>query len=565
MNFNNFIKLIIIEVMNNDAALKEYADSNKDSRIDVLLSKLIVFPHPRTENVLKRIEESNEPVNIDIPINEYHYGFVSSESMSILNMFSENSENDYGYSPDNVRRLIREATELNRYDAYSNMSKIAKNIRLTDSSIKVRTWDDITVNLEISDLVKVKLEIEMNNALFHMSDDSEDIISFIKDNQEDFVMTSALLNTLKISDYMATLNARKREVISFLSSDHMRTRMNRYLSAASVNLDEIINTSSNIAFSKRPYIAFKKSLAMFAAYLKIYPDITCRPGYSVLNLPTMSNFMNGMLHGYAVGDTLGAVLQRAQSSLIKDTHLISVLMQVMYRASLNNMELFDAVAELNDMVITDASVNMVLRGNVIGNERVMAAEADPSEKREKVEFNIRENATMQDFIDGNIDASAIGDYCAMYLSESINDPTEKEEKMGRLESIKYKARNFNIDRKRKKYHLLLNEISKDISLVESGTTELLTVIEKNNLIRKAHALKAEIIKTRENAKSLEDEDLMELIDERINYVDAVIVKIQGRNVRQERKGISFHLEKDMTDVLRASQGRSSSGNNDTYE
>lgn len=58
---------------------------------------------------------------------------------------------------------------------------------------------------------------------------------------------------------------------------------------------------------------------------------------------------------------------------------------------------------------------------------------------------------------------------------------------------------------------------------------------------------------------------MELIDERINYVDAVIVKIQGRNVRQERKGISFHLEKDMTDVLRASQGRSSSGNNDTYE
>ncbi len=565
MNFNNFIKLIIIEVMNNDAALKEYADSNKDSRIDVLLSKLIVFPHPRTENVLKRIEESNEPVNIDIPINEYHYGFVSSESMSILNMFSENSENDYGYSPDNVRRLIREATELNRYDAYSNMSKIAKNIRLTDSSIKVRTWDDIIVNLEISDLVKVKLEIEMNNALFHMSDDSEDIISFIKDNQEDFVMTSALLNTLKISDYMATLNARKREVISFLSSDHMRTRMNRYLSAASVNLDEIINTSSNIAFSKRPYIAFKKSLAMFAAYLKIYPDITCRPGYSVLNLPTMSNFMNGMLHGYAVGDTLGAVLQRAQSSLIKDTHLISVLMQVMYRASLNNMELFDAVAELNDMVITDASVNMVLRGNVIGNERVMAAEADPSEKREKVEFNISENATMQDFIDGNIDASAIGDYCAMYLSESINDPTEKEEKMGRLESIKYKARNFNIDRKRKKYHLLLNEISKDISLVESGTTELLTVIEKNNLIRKAHALKAEIIKTRENAKSLEDEDLMELIDERINYVDAVIVKIQGRNVRQERKGISFHLEKDMTDVLRASQGRSSSGNNDTYE
>lgn len=551
--------------MNNDAALKEYADSNKDSRIEVILSKLIVFPHPRTENVLKRIEESNEPVNIDIPINEYHYGFVSRESMSILNMFSENSENDYKYSPDNVRYLIREATELNRYDAYSNMSKIAKNIRLTDSSIKVRTWDDIIVNLEISDLVKVKLEIEMNNALFHMPDDSEDIISFIKDNQEDFVMTSALLNTLKISDYIATLNARKREVISFLSSDHMRTRMNRYLSAASVNLDEIINTSSDIAFSKRPYIAFKKSLAMFAAYLNIYPDITCRPGYSVLNLPTMSNFMNGMLHGYAVGDTLGAVLQRAQSSLIKDTHLISVLMQVMYRASLNNMELFDAVAELNDMVITDASVNMVLRGNVIGNERVMVAEADPSEKREKVEFNISENATMQDFIDGNIDTSAIGDYCAMYLSESINDPPEKEEKMGRLESIKYKARNFNIDRKRKKYHLLLNEISKDISLVESGTTELLTVIEKNNLIRKAHALKAEIIKTRENAKSLEDEDLMELIDERINYVDAVIVKIQGRNVRQERKGISFHLEKDMTDVLRASQGRSSSGNNDTYE
>ena len=551
--------------MNNDAALKEYADSNKDSRIEVILSKLIVFPHPRTENVLKRIEESNEPVNIDIPINEYHYGFVSRESMSILNMFSENSENDYRFSPDNVRHLIREATALNRYDAYSNMSKIAKNIRLTNSSIKVRTWDDIIVNLEISDLVKVKLEIEMNNALFHMSDDSEDIISFIKDNQEDFVMTSALLNTLKISDYIATLNARKREVISFLSSDHMRTRMNRYLSAASVNLDEIINTSSAIAFSKRPYIAFKKSLAMFAAYLNIYPDITCRPGYSVLNLPTMSNFMNGMLHGYAVGDTLGAVLQRAQSSLIKDTHLISVLMQVMYRASLNNMELFDAVAELNDMVITDASVNMVLRGTVIGNERVMVAEADPSEKREKVEFNISENATMQDFIDGNIDASAIGDYCAMYLSESINDPPEKEEKMGRLESIKYKVRNFNIDRKRKKYHLLLNEISKDISLVESGTTELLTVIEKNNLIRKAHALKAEIIKTRENAKSLEDEDLMELIDERINYVDAVIVKIQGRNVRQERKGISFHLEKDMTDVLRASQGRSSSGNNDTYE
>ena len=565
MNFNNFIKLIMIEVLNNDAALKEYADSNKDSRIEVILSKLIVFPHPRTENVLKRIEESNEPVNIDIPINEYHYGFVSRESMSILNMFSENSENDYRFSPDNVRYLIREATELNRYDAYSNMSKIAKNIRLTDSSIKVRTWDDIIVNLEISDLVKVKLEIEMNNALFHMPDDSEDIISFIKDNQEDFVMTSALLNTLKISDYMATLNARKREVISFLSSDHMRTRMNRYLSAASVNLDEIINTSSDIAFSKRPYIAFKKSLAMFAAYLNIYPDITCRPGYSVLNLPTMSNFMNGMLHGYAVGDTLGAVLQRAQSSLIKDTHLISVLMQVMYRASLNNMELFDAVAELNDMVITDASVNMVLRGNVIGNERVMVAEADPSEKREKVEFNISENATMQDFIDGNIDTSAIGDYCAMYLSESINDPPEKEEKMGRLESIKYKARNFNIDRKRKKYHLLLNEISKDISLVESGTTELLTVIEKNNLIRKAHALKAEIIKTRENAKSLNDEDLMELIDERINYVDSVIVKIQGRNVRQERKGISFHLEKDMTDVLRASQGRSSSGNNDTYE
>lgn len=281
-----------------------------------------------------------------------------------------------------------------------------------------------------------------------------------------------------------------------------------------------------------------------------------------MSLPAMSEFMNGMLHGYAVGDTLSAVLQRVQGVLVRDTHLISVLMQVMYRASLNNMEIFDAVAELNDIVIEDVRVSMVIRESNVSNDHIKAAARD--EDHYKVEFNIREEVTMQDFIDGNVSSEAIGDYCAMYLAESIGSAPDEDEKMSAWESIKYKTRSFNIDRKRKKYHVLLNEISKDISLVESGTAELLTVIEKNNLIRKAYALKAEIIKTRENAKSIEDEDLMELIDERLNYVDSVIAKIQGRNVRQERKGISFHLEKDMTDVLRASQGKSSDSN-DTYE
>lgn len=564
MNFNNFIKLILVDMLKNDTILHDYASMDGSDRIDVTIGRLIVFPHPRTEAILKRIEESNEPINIEIPMNEYHYGFVSRESISVLDRFMEVRDDHYSYNPDGVRHILREATTLSSLDAFNSMSKIAKNIRTSkDTKINVRTWDDSFLNLEISDLVKAKLEIEMNNALFHMKDDSDDIIAFIKKNQEDFVMTSALLNDLKVSEYLLTLNARKREIIAFLSSDHMRTRMNRYLTAASTNLDEVINTSSEISFSKKPYVAFKKSLVMFASYMCLYPDITCRPGYAAMSLPAMSEFMNGMLHGYAVGDTLSAVLQRVQGVLVRDTHLISVLMQVMYRASLNNMELFDAVAELNDIFIEDARVSMLIRGNDTSNNRVIPI-VEKEERSNKVEFVIREEVTMQDFIDGNVSSEAIGDYCAMYLAESIGHASDEDDKMSAWETIKYKTRSFNIDRKRKKYHVLLNEISKDISLVESGTAELLTVIEKNNLIRKAYALKAEIIKTRENAKSIEDEDLMELIDERLNYVDSVIAKIQGRNVRQERKGISFHLEKDMTDVLRASQGKSSDSN-DTYE
>ena len=177
---------------------------------------------------------------------------------------------------------------------------------------------------------------------------------------------------------------------------------------------------------------------------------------------------------------------------------------------------------------------------------------------------------MQDFIDANLDSELIDAYTAFYVSESMETYFEESsefvgEKPSLMQKVYYNTKEFIINQKAKRYELLINEISKDLALVDADTTEFITSVEKNNLIRKVHTLKAEIIKTKKNAESVGLDDLVELLEDREAYADALVDKITKRSIRQERKGISFHLEKDMTDVLRGNSGYSRTNSDDDYE
>jgi HPt (histidine-containing phosphotransfer) domain-containing protein len=107
--------------------------------------------------------------------------------------------------------------------------------------------------------------------------------------------------------------------------------------------------------------------------------------------------------------------------------------------------------------------------------------------------------------------------------------------------------------KSQKYENLLNEISKDLTLIQSNATEYITVTEKNNLLREAHAIKGELIKIKGKAKSMNDEKLLDLIEEREDFAEDVITLVNKRTIRKERKGTSFKLERDMTDQLKGMQ------------
>jgi hypothetical protein len=121
---------------------------------------------------------------------------------------------------------------------------------------------------------------------------------------------------------------------------------------------------------------------------------------------------------------------------------------------------------------------------------------------------------------------------------------------GGLYEVKYKLKKFFIDRKKKKYEYLLNEISKDLYLVESKANELTSATEKNNLIREIHSMKAEMLHIKSKAKEMKDDELLDIISEKVQLADDLVKAVNSRNIRQERKGISFKLERDMTTDLR---------------
>ena len=52
---------------------------------------------------------------------------------------------------------------------------------------------------------------------------------------------------------------------------------------------------------------------------------------------------------------------------------------------------------------------------------------------------------------------------------------------------------------------------------------------------------------------MNDEKLLDLIEEREDFAEDVITLVNKRTIRKERKGISFKLERDMTDQLKGMQ------------
>ena len=101
-------------------------------------------------------------------------------------------------------------------------------------------------------------------------------------------------------------------------------------------------------------------------------------------------------------------------------------------------------------------------------------------------------------------------------------------------------------------------------IVQSKSSELTSATVKNNLIREIHSMKGELIGIKAQAKSMNDEDLLDIIEERIAFAEEILDTINKRDIRQERKGISFKLERDMTSDLRKLNGTSDVYDKDVY-
>lgn len=536
--------------------IKENGDADYFKYVNVSLDNLYIFK-TKYSKVNDIAGDTLPEINL---LNEYHFGILDSSISNIIN------------------GIYRGETELGNWDTYKSLLTGSKAfIESRPSIVKEKIKNGIMTDaeskyynfsVEMSDVLYMKLRKEIGEvALKVASTEFEKMYQEIVKSEGMLMFTFILEHFLNIENYMEKMSANHADLVVFLTEDKMANYLSytEYVINMSKNLRSEYNKDTNLINSNVSIYRYQRAYDVLIAFLALYPTTVTNRNLITINSGLNINKIKSVFMNILVSPNLEShvsyIFNTYFSYIYDDSNdTTNIILRYLHAIILCKPNQFDTLDLLNDIKTKDFTISTK---SIFGDTSKYAG-IEPIALKEfynsvivrdtapEMFFNETINLAIKSAMDIYEAVSEDGEDAQTYFSSRDSEILKGKSSTvsDKIYEIKYKAKKFVADAKHRRYEKLLNEISKDLYLVKSNATELITPSEKSRLIREVHSIKGEMITIKNKAKAMNDEMLVELIEEREEFADTVLEDIQSRNIRQERKGTSFKLESDMTKQLR---------------
>ena len=539
MNLELFLRYCL------DRYIKD-SDNTYFKYVHVGINDLYIF---KTQESKVAAPDVNKEITVDL-IKDYHFGIITEEISSLMQSIYSGHYYIEGRFGTNYVDLINRARKELEYRPSLLKEKIRQDVKPEYAHYK-------NLSIEMSDVLYTKLLQEMAMVAVHINSEEFELIYNEIKNKDGLTFSFVLEKYFDIESYIEKLAVNYAELLTFLTDDKIANFMS-YIEYQ-INTDRRLQndyTKGDILLNSNVSVMrFARAYSVLLKFLEVYPNtVTNRNIVTIntgLNIVKIRNIIVNIFNVLNLEANMQYIFNDNWNFIYDSTNdTTNVILRYLHSIILSKPNQFETGDLLNDMVKKEFKFS---------SRHIMKLINEPSAYKNEI---ARNNDIIEDIMNRDLVGTmvfhemldtAILNAVKIYEAVAENGEVVTSKISDKMYEVYYKAKKFMVDKKSQKYENLLNEISKDLTLIQSNATEYITVTEKNNLLREAHAIKGELIKIKGKAKSMNDEKLLDLIEEREDFAEDVITLVNKRTIRKERKGTSFKLERDMTDQLKGMQ------------
>lgn len=539
MNLELFLRYCL------DRYIKD-SDNTYFKYVHVGINDLYIF---KTQESKVAAPDVNKEITVDL-IKDYHFGIITEEISGLMQSIYSGHYYIEGRFGTNYVDLINRARKELEYRPSLLKEKIRQDVKPEYAHYK-------NLSIEMSDVLYTKLLQEMAMVAVHINSEEFELIYNEIKNKDGLTFSFVLEKYFDIESYIEKLAVNYAELLTFLTDDKIANFMS-YIEYQ-INTDRRLQndyTKGDILLNSNVSVMrFARAYSVLLKFLEVYPNtVTNRNIVTIntgLNIAKIRNIIVNIFNVLNLEANMQYIFNDNWNFIYDSTNdTTNVILRYLHSIILSKPNQFETGDLLNDMVKKEFKFS---------SRHIMKLINEPSAYKNEI---ARNNDIIEDIMNRDLVGTmvfhemldtAILNAVKIYEAVAENGEVVTSKISDKMYEVYYKAKKFMIDKKSQKYENLLNEISKDLTLIQSNATEYITVTEKNNLLREAHAIKGELIKIKGKAKSMNDEKLLDLIEEREDFAEDVITLVNKRTIRKERKGTSFKLERDMTDQLKGMQ------------
>lgn len=539
MNLELFLRYCL------DRYIKD-SDNTYFKYVHVGINDLYIF---KTQESKVAAPDVNKEITVDL-IKDYHFGIITEEISGLMQSIYSGHYYIEGRFGTNYVDLIDRARKELEYRPSLLKEKIRQDVKPEYAHYK-------NLSIEMSDVLYTKLLQEMTMVAVHINSEEFELIYNEIKNKDGLTFSFVLEKYFDIESYIEKLSVNYAELLTFLTDDKIANFMS-YIEYQ-VNTDRRLKndyTKGDILLNSNVSVMrFARAYSVLLKFLEVYPNtVTNRNIVTIntgLNIVKIRNIIVNIFNVLNLEANMQYIFNDNWNFIYDSTNdTTNIILRYLHSIILSKPNQFETGDLLNDMVKKEFKFS---------SRHIMKLINEPSAYKNEI---ARNNDIIEDIMNRDLVGTmvfhemldtAILNAVKIYEAVAENGEVVTSKISDKMYEVYYKAKKFMVDKKSQKYENLLNEISKDLTLIQSNATEYITVTEKNNLLREAHAIKGELIKIKGKAKSMNDEKLLDLIEEREDFAEDVITLVNKRTIRKERKGTSFKLERDMTDQLKGMQ------------
>lgn len=539
MNLELFLRYCL------DRYIKD-SDNTYFKYVHVGINDLYIF---KTQESKVAAPDVNKEITVDL-IKDYHFGIITEEISGLMQSIYSGHYYIEGRFGTNYVDLIDRARKELEYRPSLLKEKIRQDVKPEYAHYK-------NLSIEMSDVLYTKLLQEMTMVAVHINSEEFELIYNEIKNKDGLTFSFVLEKYFDIESYIEKLSVNYAELLTFLTDDKIANFMS-YIEYQ-INTDRRLKndyTKGDILLNSNVSVMrFARAYSVLLKFLEVYPNtVTNRNIVTIntgLNIVKIRNIIVNIFNVLNLEANMQYIFNDNWNFIYDSTNdTTNIILRYLHSIILSKPNQFETGDLLNDMVKKEFKFS---------SRHIMKLINEPSAYKNEI---ARNNDIIEDIMNRDLVGTmvfhemldtAILNAVKIYEAVAENGEVVTSKISDKMYEVYYKAKKFMVDKKSQKYENLLNEISKDLTLIQSNATEYITVTEKNNLLREAHAIKGELIKIKGKAKSMNDEKLLDLIEEREDFAEDVITLVNKRTIRKERKGTSFKLERDMTDQLKGMQ------------